>query len=115
MKTLRDFKKIRAALPTPVFVLFPLGSKRFALPAEAVTELASPGEVHSFPQTTPLLNGVLVRRGRIVPVCDVAPVLIGSETPGRRFYLIANRRLHDGSSEWTALPAPPCHARPGLE
>ncbi len=85
------------------FVLFPLGKKRFALPAESVTELARPDHVQRFPHTTPLLSGVLVRRGRIVPVCDVAPVLVGPNAPMRRFYLIATRQI--GSvPEWTAVP-----------
>src|SRR6478609_4546143 len=72
------------------YVLFPLGEKRFALPAETVTELARPDSVQTFPHRTPLLTGVLVRRGRIVPVCDVAQVLVGPAAPPRKFYLIAN-------------------------
>lgn len=86
------------------FVLFPLGKKRFALPAGTVTELAKPDRLQSFPHTTPLLTGVLVRRGRIVPVCDVAQVLIGPDAPARKFYLIATRKFESGASEWTALP-----------
>jgi chemotaxis signal transduction protein len=85
------------------FVLFPMGKKRFALSADAVTELARPDRLHTFPHTTPLLSGVLWRRGQIVPVCDVAPVLIGPEAPERKFYLITARR-GESSSEWTALP-----------
>jgi len=85
------------------FVLFPLGTKRFALPADQVTELAIPDHLQSFPHRTPLLTGVLVRRGRIVPVCDVAPTLIGADAPPRKFYLIANR-LFDNRNEWTAIP-----------
>lgn len=85
------------------FVLFPLGKKRFALPAESVTELAQPDTLQTFPHTTPLLAGVLVRRGRIVPVCDVAQVLIGHNPPARRFYLIANRSF-GREQEWTAVP-----------
>ena len=85
------------------FVLFPLGGKRFALPAETVSELARPDRLQTFPHTTPLLAGVLFRRGRVVPVCDVAPVLVGSQTPPRKFYLIANRSF--GSvRERTAIP-----------
>jgi chemotaxis signal transduction protein len=85
------------------FVLFPLGKKRFALPSEVVAELARPDRLQVFPSTTPLLAGVLVRRGHIVPVCDVAPVLIGPNAPARKFYLIATR--HFGSaSEWAAIP-----------
>ena len=85
------------------WVLFPLGKKRFALPAETVTELARPDRLQVFPHTTSLLAGVLVRRGRIVPVCDVAQVLVGANPPARKFYLIANRRF-DAASEWTAIP-----------
>jgi chemotaxis signal transduction protein len=85
------------------FVLFPLGAKRFALPAEKVTELAKPDRLQTFPHRTPLLTGVLVRRGRIVPVCDVAQVLVGQEAPARKFYLIANHQF-ETRQEWTAIP-----------
>ena len=85
------------------WVLFPLGKKRFALPADTVTELARPDRLQAFPHTTTLLTGVLVRRGRIVPVCDVAQVLVGPNAPARKFYLIANRKF-DAASEWTAIP-----------
>lgn len=85
------------------FVLFPLGQKRFALPAAKVTELARPDNLHQFPITTPLVNGVLLRRGEVVPVCDIAPVLMGADVPPRKFYLIAKRNL--GSTvENTAIP-----------
>jgi chemotaxis signal transduction protein len=85
------------------YVLFPLGKKRFALPAEAVTELARPDSVQSFPHRTPLLTGVLVRRGRIVPVCDLAQVLVGPAAPPRKFYLIANCK-RESRLELTAVP-----------
>jgi len=85
------------------YVLFPLGKKRFALPAEMVTELARTGSVQTFPHRTPLLAGVLMCRGRIVPVCDVAQVLVGPEAPPRKFYLIANRQTKS-QQEWTAIP-----------
>jgi len=88
---------------TSSFVLFPLGRKRFALPAERVTELARMDRVHEFPSTTPLVNGVLVRRGEVIPVCDIAPVLVGRDAPPRKFYLIAKRRF-DTTDEDTAIP-----------
>lgn len=85
------------------FVLFPLGKKRFALPADGVTELARPDRLQVFPHTTPMLAGVLLRRGHIVPVCDIAPVLVGPDAPPRKFFLIATR--HFGRDrEWTAIP-----------
>ncbi len=93
----------RAGANTHSFVLFPLGKKRFALPADVVTELARPDRLQSFPHTTPMLTGVLLRRGRVVPVCDVAPVLIGPNAPARKFFLIANRTFGT-TREWTAIP-----------
>jgi chemotaxis signal transduction protein len=81
------------AEPDKSYVLFPLGEKRFALRAETVTELARPDSVQTFPHRTPLLTGVLVRRGKIVPVCDVAQVLVGPAAPPRKFYLIANCKI----------------------
>jgi len=85
------------------FVLFPLGNRKFAIPAEKVTELAKPDRLQTFPHCTPLLTGVLTRRGRIVPVCDVAQVLVGPDTPPRKFYLIASRKF-ESRQEWTAIP-----------
>jgi chemotaxis signal transduction protein len=85
------------------FVLFPLGKRRFAMAAEHVTELAQPDSLQTFPHTTPMMSGVLVRRGRIVPVFDVAQVLIGPNAPARKFYLIANRKF-GAEKEWTAVP-----------
>jgi chemotaxis signal transduction protein len=75
------------------FVLLQLGSRRFALPADTIAELAPPLPLHSFPHTSPLVCGVIVRRSRIVPVYDASPVLIGGRSPARRFYLIAWREF----------------------
>ena len=85
------------------FVLFPLGEKRFALPAAQVSELSRPDELQTFPHESRLLSGVLVRRGKIVPVLDVAQVVVGPKAPARKFYLIANRRFGK-DIEWTAIP-----------
>jgi chemotaxis signal transduction protein len=85
------------------FVLFPIGKRRFALRASVVTELAIPDHLQAFPHTTPLLSGVLVRRGRIIPVLDIAQVLIGPDAPARKFYLMASRKFA-GNAEWTAVP-----------
>ena len=74
------------------FVLLQMGDRRFALPAEIVSELAPPVRLHTFPHSTPLVSGVIVRRGRIVPVFDVSSVLTGKSSFNHRFYLIAKRR-----------------------
>jgi chemotaxis signal transduction protein len=85
------------------FVLFPLGRKRFAFPAEQITELARMDHLHKFPSNTRLINGVLVRRGELIPVCDIAEVLVGADAPVRKYYLIAKRK-YDKFEERTAIP-----------
>lgn len=95
---------MNTALPqSSAFVLFPLGGKRFALPAESVAELAVPGQVQSIPHTNAIVAGFLLRRGRIVPVCDAARVLATAVGSPKDMYLIANRRFEDGPQEWTAI------------
>jgi len=85
------------------FVLLQVGERRFALPADKVAELAPPVRLHTFPHSSALIAGVIVRRGRIVPVYDVAPALLGTESPVHRFYLIAQREFGT-SVEPSALP-----------
>jgi chemotaxis signal transduction protein len=85
------------------WVLLHVGNRRFALPADSVMELAPPVRLHNFPHTSRLIAGVIVRRGRIVPVYDVAPVLCGRESSVHRFYLIAERAFGKGS-EASAIP-----------
>jgi len=64
--------------------------------------------LHNFPHTSNLIAGVIVRRGRIVPVYDVAPILCGRESSVHRFYLIAERAFGTGTgaeaSEPSAIP-----------
>ncbi len=79
------------------FVVLQIGPRRFALPAETVVELAPPVRLHRFPHTSPLLAGVIVRRGRIVPVYDAASLLVGRSSTAQRFYLIARRRADQAS------------------
>ena len=74
------------------FVLLRLGERRFALAANQIAELVAPSRVFRFPHRTPEVEGVILRRGRVLPVCDVAENLIGEHLSSRRFYLIAQRR-----------------------
>ena len=85
------------------FVLLRLGERRFAVSAEDVAELVAPSRVFRFPHRTPRMEGVILRRGRIVPVCDVAETLVGKGLSSRRFYLIALRH-YEQRTEWVALP-----------
>ena len=95
------------------FVLFPMGKKRFALPAQQVNELARPRghaeeEMQSFPHTTPLLTGVILRRNQIVPVADVAPVLIGPDAPERKFYLVIQHEIEGKETRIAILVTGDC-------
>ena len=85
------------------FVLLQLGGRRFALDADIITELAPPVRLHTFPHTSELLCGVIVRRSRIVPVYDASTVLIGRRSSVHRFYLVA-RRQFGKTSELSAIP-----------
>jgi len=87
---------------TSSFVLFPMGEKHFALPANRVTELARVDQQQEIPHTTPCVTGVLVRRGEVIPVWDIAPSLV-PDAPTRKFYLIARRRF-GSAEESTAIP-----------
>jgi chemotaxis signal transduction protein len=84
-------------------VLLRLGERRFALAADQVAELAAPSRIFRFAQKTLEIDGVILRRGRVVPVCDIAEKLIGKKLTQRRFYLIATRRQRE-HLDWIALP-----------
>ena len=84
-----------AVIAKSSFVLLQLGRRRFGLPAAIVTELAPPVKLHVFAHQTPMVAGVIVRRGRVIPVYDVTPVLVGKKLPDRRFLsgrIAENRR-----------------------
>jgi chemotaxis signal transduction protein len=84
-------------------VLMRLGERRFALRAEHIAELVAPSRVFRFAHRTTEIDGVILRRGRVVPVCDVAEKLTGKKLLTRRFYLVATQRRSAGL-DWVALP-----------
>lgn len=84
-------------------VLLRIGERRFALFAWQIAELVAPSRIFRFPHRTPETEGVILRRGRIIPVCDVSPILTGQKLTSRRFYLIAIRQ-YERQSEWIAIP-----------
>jgi chemotaxis signal transduction protein len=85
------------------FVLLRTGDRRFALPASVVAELAPPLQLHTFPHTSPLVAGVIVRRGRILPVYDAVPAPARGNISAQRFFLIA-RCEFGAASELSAIP-----------
>jgi len=87
----------------PSYVVFQVGTRRVALPRDCVAELIASPILFSFPHTTPLITGVVLRRGRIVPVLDLGPGLLGAPSPQARFFLVVERRISN-SSERCAIP-----------
>lgn len=85
------------------FVLLRLEDRQFALPAKRIAELVPLGRVFRFPHRSPHVEGVLVRRGRILPVCDVSGKLTGEPLKNRRLYLLAQREFA-ARSETVAIP-----------
>jgi chemotaxis signal transduction protein len=90
-------------LPEATYVVLRLGDRRFALPANRVEELTSAGRLDKFPHRTPGVEGVIVRRRRILAVRDVASLLMGRALLVHRFYLIV-RRHYGAQLELEALP-----------
>lgn len=87
----------------PSFVVFQVGTRRIAVSRDCVAELIASPLQFSFPHTTPLITGVVLRRGRIVPVLDLGPGLLGEASPPARFFLVVERRAPD-ISERCAIP-----------
>src|SRR5580700_5191457 len=87
----------------PSFVVFHVGTRRVALSRDCVAEMIASPLLFSFPHTTPAIAGVVLRRGRIVPVLDLGPGLLGAPSPAARFFLVVERRISN-SSERCAIP-----------
>src|SRR5262245_60519901 len=85
------------------FVLLRLGERRFALPAAQVAELVAPSRIFRFPHKSAAIEGVILRRGRMIPICDVGELLIGAKLAARRFFLLATRSL-GAQLDWIAIP-----------
>ena len=88
---------------TQSFVLLRLGERRFALPASEVAELVAPSRIFRFPHKSEEIEGVILRRGRMIPITDVADRLNGKKLTARRFFLLATRKFST-QVDWIAIP-----------
>jgi len=88
---------------TQSFVLLRLGERRFAVPASQIAELVAPSRVFRFPHKSPEVEGVILRRGRMIPLFDIADRLNGKKLTTRRFFLLATRRFA-AQLDWIAIP-----------
>ena len=87
----------------PSFVVLQVGTRRIALPREGVAELIASPLLYTFPQTTPLIAGVVLRHGRILPVLDLGPGVSGEMSPTTRFFLVVERHISN-ATEKCAIP-----------
>jgi chemotaxis signal transduction protein len=94
---------VTAPETTQSFVLIRLGERRFAVPAPEVAELVAPSRTFRFPHKSPEVEGVILRRGRMIPIGDIADRLNGKKLTTRRFFLLATRRFA-GQLDWIAIP-----------
>jgi chemotaxis signal transduction protein len=86
---------------TTRFVTFPLGGERYALDSSQVKELLMPSRVYPFPHTMHSLEGVLVRRGQVIPVCDLSGTF--GHGVERSYYVVAQCN-YAGRTETVAIP-----------
>ena len=77
----------------PSFVVAQIGSRRFALQSSTIAELILSPLLHTFPHTTSLIVGVVLRRGRVLPVMDMGLGLHGVPSTGTKFYLVIERHV----------------------
>ena len=87
----------------PSFVVLQVGTRRIALPREGVAELIATPLLYTFPHTTPNIAGVVLRRGRILPVLDLGPGVSGAPSPSTRFFLVVERQISN-APEKCAIP-----------
>ena len=84
------------------FVVFSLDGSLFALSAAEVVEVSKAGEVQTFPHTSAQLEGVLLHRGAILPVWDLAGTLGVTVAVPKKFCLLARHNFV--AAEPTAIP-----------
>jgi chemotaxis signal transduction protein len=79
------------------FVVFPAGTSLCAVPAASVAELILPQEVFSFPHTSREILGVILRRGKVIPLYDLAGLLKLPESAPAHYHLITLRRTAEAN------------------
>lgn len=87
----------------PSFVVFQAEHRRIAFPRECVRELIASPSLFWFPHTTPSIAGVVLRRGRILPVLKLESGVAGTPAAQARFFLVVERNISD-SPERCAIP-----------
>ena len=84
------------------FVVFSLDGSLFALPSAEVVEVSKAGEVQTFPHNSAQLEGVILHRGSLLPVWDLAGKIGAAAALPKKFCLMARRNF--AAAEPTAIP-----------
>ena len=79
----------------PSFVVAQIGSRKIALQSSGIAELILSPQLHTFPHTTSLIVGVVLRRGRVLPVLDMGLGLLGVPSADAKFYLVIERHVEN--------------------
>ncbi|MDX6422378.1 MAG: purine-binding chemotaxis protein CheW [Trebonia sp.] len=77
-----------------VYVRLRIASETYAMPVEHVLGVADIGQIRAVPRARPELLGLWNRRGRILPVVDLARLLGVTRTGPPERVLIAEARGH---------------------
>jgi chemotaxis signal transduction protein len=78
----------------PVYVRLRIASETYAMPVGHVLAVADIGPIRAVPRARPELLGLWNRRGRILPVVDLAQLLGVTRTGPPQRVLIAEARGH---------------------
>ena len=87
----------------PSFVVAQIGTRRIAIQSSGIAELILSPQLYTFPHTTPLIVGVVLRRGRILPVMDMGLGLLGVPSTTAKFYLVIERHAGNVADRY-AIP-----------
>jgi purine-binding chemotaxis protein CheW len=82
------------------FLIFQLGGDEFALPIDAVEEIAAlPAQITRIPKTPKFLEGVVNLRGAVLPVIDLRrrfDMPLSTQAKGRRLVVVRTERHRAG-------------------
>ncbi|MDG2014141.1 MAG: chemotaxis protein CheW [Pirellulaceae bacterium] len=80
-------------------IIFVLGKQRFALPLTTIKEVANPPSITRLPRTSDWLQGIVVLRGQIVSVTDLAMLFqIDTDRTSSGKLVVVRSQQHDATT-----------------
>ena len=81
------------------YIIFVIGKQRFALPLTTIKEVANPTRITRLPRTSEWLQGIVVLRGQIVSVTDLAMLFqIQAEKTSPGKLIVVRSPQHDATT-----------------